>query len=88
MKLAFILLMAVTYMSVAGCMGANVVATKWDSGQNAPSQTRCEQVDMRSNSEMQKVFSKYDGWKLVYVSEYTTPNKVGTDGAVCLEHAK
>ena len=81
MKLAFILLMAVTYMSVAGCMGANVVATKWDSGQNAPSQTRCEQVDMRSNSEMQKVFSKY-------VSEYTTPNKVGTDGAVCFEHAK
>jgi hypothetical protein len=87
-KFAFIVLMAVTYMSVAGCMGANVVASKWDSGHNAPGQTRCEQVDMRDNSEMQKLFSKYDGWKLVYISEYTTQNKTGTDAAVCFEHAK
>jgi hypothetical protein len=43
---------------------------------------------MRDNSEMQKVFSKYDGWKLVYISEYTTQNKTGTDAAVCFELAK
>jgi hypothetical protein len=61
-KFAFIVLMAVTYMSVAGCMGANVVASKWDSGHNAPGQTRCEQVDMRDNSEMQSYFqSTTDG---------------------------
>lgn len=42
---------------------------------------------MRDNEEMTNVFSKYDGWKLVYLSEYTTGNKVGTDGAACFEKA-
>ena len=88
MKAAFILLMAGTFMSVTGCAPANIVATKWDSGPNGTAgQTRCEEVDMRSNSEMQKLFSKYDGWKLVCLSEYTTPNRVGTDAAVCFERA-
>ena len=43
---------------------------------------------MRSNSDMEKVFSKYDGWKLLYISEYTTGNRIGTDAAVCFERAK
>ncbi|HMD82163.1 MAG TPA: hypothetical protein VKE92_12685 [Anaerolineales bacterium] len=88
LRSCLIVWMAVTYMSVAGCTEANVVANKWDSGLNAPGQTRCEQVDMRDNSEMQKIFSKYDGWKLVYISEYTTQHKTGTDAAACFERAK
>jgi hypothetical protein len=43
---------------------------------------------MRDVAEMEAVFKKYDGWKLVYISEYTTSNKVGTDGAVCFERMK
>jgi len=43
---------------------------------------------MRNQSEMDSVFSKYDGWKLIYVSEYTTGNKFGTDAAVCFEREK
>jgi len=43
---------------------------------------------MRNQSEMDRVFSKYDGWKLVYISEYTTANRFGTDAAVCFERAK
>jgi len=74
---------------LAGCAPANITASKWDSGlSGANAQTRCEEVDMRSNSEMEKVFSKYDGWKLIYISEYTTENRVGTDAAVCFERAK
>jgi hypothetical protein len=85
-KLPFILLIAGTLMSVAGCQPANIVAAKWDTGTNsAQVQTRCEEVDMRNNSEMNKLFSKYDGWKLVYISEYTTHHKLGTDAAVCFE---
>jgi hypothetical protein len=43
---------------------------------------------MREPTEMEKAFAKYDGWKLIYISEYTTPNKIGTDAAVCFERSK
>lgn len=74
---------------IAGCQPANVTAVKWDSGLSGTNaQTRCEQVDMRDKAAMDRVFSKYDGWKLIYISEYTTSNKIGTDAAVCFERAK
>ncbi|MEW6602590.1 MAG: hypothetical protein AB1499_16575 [Nitrospirota bacterium] len=74
---------------LAGCAPANLTSVSWDSGANSGNvQTRCEQVDMRSNSNMEKIFSKYDGWKMVYISEYTTQNRIGTDAAVCFERVK
>lgn len=74
---------------IAGCEPANITAVKWDSGiSGANAQTRCEQVDMRDKVAMDIVFAKYDGWKLIYISEYTTGNRVGTDAAVCFERAK
>ena len=80
---------AVACLIVAGCQGANVAAVKWNSDVSGTNvQTRCEQLDMRSKSEMDKVFSKYDGWSLIYLSEYTTGHKVGTDSVVCFERAK
>lgn len=82
-------LVLVTCISLAGCAPANIITAKWDSGlSGANAQTRCEQVDMRNKSAMDAIFSKYDGWKMIYVSEYTTGNKLGTDGAVCFERAK
>lgn len=82
------LLLGIALMSLdlAGCQPANVLSAKWDSGANGPNiQTRCERVDMRDKNEMDSIFTKYDGWKMVYVSEYTTGNKFGTDAAVCFE---
>jgi hypothetical protein len=74
---------------LAGCAPANITSAKWDSGVGGGNvQVRCEQVDMRKKSEMDSIFPKYDGWKLVYISEYTTGNRVGTDAAVCFERAK
>ena len=76
-------------ISLAGCAPANIVASKWDSGiSGANAQTRCEQVDMRNKKGMESAFTKYDGWKLIYISEYTTPHILGTDAAVCFERAK
>jgi len=43
---------------------------------------------MRNKPEMATIFPKYDGWKLIYISEYTTGNKLGTDAAVCFERPK
>lgn len=85
-------ILAVSLLSsviVAGCQPANITAVKWDTGEKGANvQTRCERVDMRDRAEMQSAFARYDGWKLIYVSEYTTGNKSGTDAAVCFEKVK
>lgn len=87
-KIIGILLILISGL-IAGCQPANVTAVKWDSGvSGANAQTRCEQVDMRNKAAMDAIFAKYDGWKLIYISEYTTSNKIGTDAAVCFEWAK
>ncbi|MDY0213194.1 MAG: hypothetical protein RBR06_09335 [Desulfuromonadaceae bacterium] len=85
MRKVLILIVLLSVCAV-GCAPANITAVSWPSkidGDNV--QTRCERVDMRSSSQMKKVFSQYDGWNLVYISEYTTGNKLGTDAAVCFE---
>lgn len=88
MKKTVILISLVCAM-LAGCAPAIVTSAKWDSGVNSANiETRCEHIDMRVKSEMDSVFTKYDGWKLIYISEYTTENKFGTDAAVCFEHVK
>jgi hypothetical protein len=43
---------------------------------------------MRDASEMKQVLSKYDGWRMVYLSEYTTGNRFGTVGVMCFERPK
>lgn len=70
---------------LAGCSAASIEATKWDTGVGLNAMTRCEHLDMRDSAGMDAAFKKYDGWKLIYVSEYTTDHKVGTDAAVCFE---
>ncbi len=77
---------------LAGCQAAVITSAKWDSGLSVSGsssiETRCQDIDMRDNESMAKLFPKYDGWKMVYVSEYTTGNKLGTSSAVCFERAK
>jgi hypothetical protein len=74
---------------LVGCAPAIIAAAKWDSGVSGTNvETRCEHLDMRDKAAMDATFSRYDGWKLIYVSEYTTGNRFGTDAAVCFERAK
>lgn len=75
--------------ALTACAPANITSAKWDSGASGSSlQTRCERVDMRDKSDMDSAFAKYDGWKMVYASEYTTSNRFGTVGVVCFEKAQ
>ncbi len=84
-----LLVISIVCLFFTGCQQAYITAVKWDTGISGDNlQTRCVRVDMREDSEMAAAFAKYDGWKLVYLSEYTTGNKVGTDGVVCFQHAK
>lgn len=82
-----ITLVAIT-IALTGCAGAAISSAKWDTGITSNAITRCERVDMRDKAEMNAALSKYDGWKLVYISEYTTANRFGTDAAVCFERAQ
>ncbi|MDP1784939.1 MAG: hypothetical protein Q8K81_05890 [Sulfuricurvum sp.] len=70
------------------CAPANIQSQIRNSDVNSNMMTRCEEVDMRSNSAMNELFQKYDGWRMVYISEYTTGNKIGTSGSVCFEKPK
>ncbi len=74
---------------VIGCSGANITSklrqTNLESGYV---QTRCERCDMRDANELKAVFEKYDGWQVLYISEYTTGNLVGTSGVICFERIK
>jgi hypothetical protein len=49
-------------------------------------QTRYVRVDMREQKDMDAAFARFNGWKLIYISEYTTQNRFGTVAAVCFEH--
>lgn len=74
---------------VTGCAPANISAVMRGADPANPNmETRCEPTDMRDAAEMNRVLAKYDGWRLVYVSEYTTGNRFGTSGVVCLERPK
>jgi hypothetical protein len=74
---------------LVGCAQAIITSANWDSGASGSNvETRCEHLDRRGQAAMNATFSKYDGWKLIYISEYTTQNRFGTDAAVCFERAK
>jgi hypothetical protein len=83
-----IALLLFTLISLAGCSSAVITSAKWDTGITSNAVTRCERVDLRDKADMNTALAKYDGWKLVYISEYTTEHKSGTDAAVCFERAK
>lgn len=71
-----------------GCAPANITAVKWDNAVKGPDvQTRCEEIDMRDATAMNQFFPKYDGWNIIYVSEYTTTNRFGTDAVVCFQRS-
>lgn len=74
--------------TLTACQPANITAVMRGSDLQAGSmQTRCEATDMRDQSDMQELFAKYDGWRLIYLSEFTTSNRVGTSSVVCFERA-
>lgn len=77
-----------TAILFTACAPANIQSQIRNSDTNSNMMTRCAEVDMHSNSEMKALFEKYDGWRVFYISEYTTGNKIGTSASVCFEKPK
>jgi hypothetical protein len=72
--------------AVTGCQPAIIASSMRASDrENGSMETRCETADMRDASEIKQATVKYDGWRMVYVSEYTTGNRFGTVGVICFE---
>lgn len=72
--------------TLTGCQPANISSVMRASDrENSAMVTRCEPSDMRDVAEMKEVFTRYDGWRMVYLSEYTTGNRFGTVGVICFE---
>jgi len=86
-KKIFLTALSLFVLLQTGCQPALITASKWDSGTKSSPlmQTRCVQVDLRDSDDMEDLFKKFDGWKVIYISEYTTKNRFGTDAAVCFE---
>lgn len=76
-------------VSITGCQPAIISsAIRASDRENFSMETRCEELDMREKDDLLKTFSKYDGWRLIYISEYTTGHKFGTHAAACFERPK
>jgi len=89
-KTNVLMILFLLFLLKTGCQPALITASKWDSGTKSSPlmQTRCIQVDLRDSDDMEDLLKKYDGWKLIYISEYTTKNRFGTDAAVCFERER
>jgi len=76
-------------VAVVGCAGANITSTLRQSRlEGGDVQTRCEPCDMRDANELKRIFQGYDGWQVLYISEFTTGNRVGTSGVICFERIR
>jgi len=71
---------------MVGCSPANISSNlREPSTVHLSMQTRCVNFDTGRDGKGNSLLSKYDGWKVVYVSEYTTPNKTTTAMIMCFE---
>lgn len=71
---------------LGGCAGANVSSNlREPSGPEMSMATRCVDFTTGNEARVNALLQKYDGWKLAYVSEYTTENKSTTSMVMCFE---
>jgi len=82
-------LMVIGFVALlTGCAGANISSQMRESPNsvdNGNMKLRCLDFNTGDDKSINEQLKKYDGWKMVYVSEYTTANKTATDAVVCFE---
>lgn len=70
---------------LSACSGANVTSQVRDFTPNAANnQLRCTTFSTGTQAA-NKALAAYDGWTMVYASEYTTDNKTTTEMTMCFE---
>ncbi|WP_094751639.1 hypothetical protein [Psychromonas sp. CD1] len=71
---------------LTGCAAANISSQVRASGSEGSNlMTRCVSYTTGDDEDTNNLLEKYDGWKMIYVSEYTTSNKTNTAAIMCFE---
>ena len=71
---------------ITGCAPANISSNlRAPSIDNLSMKTRCVDFQTGNGNEVNAILSQYDGWKVLYASEYTTANKTTTSMVMCFE---
>ena len=72
---------------LSACSGANITSQLRDfNSEKSGSMLRCTTFST-DNSGTNEKLSKYDGWAMVYTSEYTTENMTSSEMTMCFEKA-
>jgi hypothetical protein len=80
----------VTILSIVlfltGCAAANISSQVRESGVEGSSMiTRCVNYTTGNDTETNGILKQFDGWRMIYMSEYTTPNKTNSAAITCFE---
>lgn len=71
---------------ITGCAPANISSNlRAPNMDNLSMKTRCVDFKTGNGNEVNSILSQYDGWKVVYASEYTTAHKTTTSMVMCFE---
>lgn len=77
---------AAIIFALCGCAGANISSQVRESGEPESSKMlRCVNLQTGDSHSTNTALKMYDGWKMVYISEYTTPNKLNSAVVMCFE---
>lgn len=83
------LLSAGVFVLITGCTGANISSQVRESGEAGSNKTiRCIDLTTGNEAKNNSKLQQYDGWKMVYVSEFTTPNKSTSAMVMCFEKSR
>ncbi|WP_067521448.1 hypothetical protein [Endozoicomonas ascidiicola] len=70
---------------LTGCAGANISSQIRSGSPDAAMMTRCTTFSTGSTDNINEEIAQYDGWNMVYMSEYTTENKTSSEAVMCFE---
>lgn len=74
---------------LSGCAAANISSQVRQSGSDGSNMmTRCVSYATGKDDKTNAILKQFDGWKMVYTSEYTTPNKATTAATMCFEKSR
>ena len=73
---------------LTGCQPAIISSQIRESGEAGNNKMiRCVNFATGNEGKTNSLLQQYDGWKMVYVSEYTTSNKANSAVVMCFEKA-
>ncbi|MEH6357903.1 MAG: hypothetical protein V7745_02875 [Pseudomonadales bacterium] len=85
-KISIAAIALISTLFITGCAPANISSDlRMPSVEQLSMKTRCVDFKTGNEDKVNSLLSQYDGWKVLYTSEYTTANKSTTSMVMCFE---